>query len=162
LNRNPSSALPRMSAMNKEPQPGDRAGSPAARTISRQSRPLRWGRRIQRTALRLLARLKLPKATSLVIGAILVGVATGLGSVAFIRVLEFSTRLFFDGGRWLCSRRQPLWSSVQSWSASLPAWALSPSSGFSSFLPACSSMVAVGSSPVPDNIIFFSFQPSGA
>ena len=92
-----------MSAMNKEPQPGDRAGSPAARTISRQSRPLRWGRRIQRTALRLLARLKLPKATSLVIGAILVGVATGLGSVAFIRVLEFSTRLFFDGGRWLFS-----------------------------------------------------------
>ena len=64
---------------------------------------LRWGRRTQRRLLRLLARFKLPKATALVIVAILVGVITGLGSVAFIRVLEFSTRLFFDGGRWLFS-----------------------------------------------------------
>ncbi len=33
--------------------------------------------------------------------AILVGVATGLGSVAFIRLLQLTTDLFFNGGRWL-------------------------------------------------------------
>jgi CIC family chloride channel protein len=72
-------------------------------TPSPKSRPLRWVRRFQHGALRLLARLKLPKVTSLVIVAILVGVATGLGSVAFIRLLQLSTRLFFDGGNWLFS-----------------------------------------------------------
>jgi CIC family chloride channel protein len=56
-------------------------------------------RRLQRSALRLLARLKLPRTTSLVIVAIVVGAATGLGAVAFIRALAFVTHLFFDGGR---------------------------------------------------------------
>jgi len=89
--------------MNEEP-PLETGGAPLSTgTASLKFRPLRWARRFQRAALRLLAHLKLPKVTSLVIVAILVGVATGLGSVAFIRLLQFSTRLFFEGGNWLFS-----------------------------------------------------------
>ncbi len=65
---------------------------------------VRWGHRTRRRLLRLLARLKLPKATSLVIIAIFVGGATGLGSVGFIRLLPLAAHLFFDGGRWLFYR----------------------------------------------------------
>src|SRR5574341_2044596 len=93
--------------MNEGPPLETRGAPLAAGNDSPKLRPLRWARRFQRTALRLLARLKLPKVTSLVIVAILVGIATGLGSVAFIRLLRLSTRLFFDGGRWLFSSLGP-------------------------------------------------------
>lgn len=63
--------------------------------------PLHWGRRLQPTARNLFARLRLPQSTILVLVAISVGIATGLGSVAFIRLLQVSTALFFEGGRWL-------------------------------------------------------------
>src|SRR5574341_229351 len=98
--------------MNEGPPLETRGAPLAAGNDSPKLRPLRWARRFQRTALRLLARLKLPKVTSLVIVAILVGVATGLGSVAFIRLLQFSTRLFFDGGNWLFSRLGPYYVLV--------------------------------------------------
>lgn len=89
--------------MNEEPPLGRRGAPLSSGDTSPKVRPLRSSRRFQRAAVRLLARLKFPKATSLVIVAILVGVATGLGSVAFIRLLQFSTRLFFEGGNWLFS-----------------------------------------------------------
>jgi CIC family chloride channel protein len=62
-----------------------------------------WGRRLHRQILRLLGRLKLPQSTSLIIVAILVGAATGLGAVALIRLLDVCTWLFFEGGRWVFS-----------------------------------------------------------
>lgn len=76
---------------------------PAGTAVAIRPKRSRWGRRFRRVAFRLLTRLHLPATTSLVIVAIVVGVATGLGSVAFIRLLQASTRLFFDGGRWLFS-----------------------------------------------------------
>lgn len=75
--------------------------SPPTVIRSAGSQPLRWGRRLQHTAFRLLARLKLPKATSLVIIAILLGLAVGFCYAAFIRLLQLSTRLFFDTSRWV-------------------------------------------------------------
>jgi CIC family chloride channel protein len=78
-----------------------------AKTSPGKPGPHRWNRRLQRSVLRLLFRLKLPKATALVVVAIAVGLATGLGSVAFIRLLQLCTRLFFDGGRWILSALGP-------------------------------------------------------
>jgi len=64
---------------------------------------LLWRYRVQSRIHRLLRRLALPQPTSLVLLAIMVGLATGLGSVAFIRLLQLSTSVFFDGGRRLFS-----------------------------------------------------------
>lgn len=52
-------------------------------------------------SLQLLTRLTLPQPTSLVLVAVSIGIATGLGSVAFIQLLKGCTTLFFDGGRWV-------------------------------------------------------------
>ncbi|MBI2882714.1 MAG: hypothetical protein HYY11_02210 [Candidatus Methylomirabilis oxyfera] len=52
-------------------------------------------------SLQLLTRLKLPHSTSLVLVAVSIGIATGLGSVAFIQLLKGCITLFFDGGRWV-------------------------------------------------------------
>lgn len=68
-------------------------------SVSKQSRSLRWGRRFQHSFVRLVTRLNVPKTTALVIVAIVIGVATGLGAVAFIRLLQLFTHLFFASGR---------------------------------------------------------------
>lgn len=65
--------------------------------------PLHWGRRLQSKARDLFARLRLPQSTILVLVAISVGIATGLGSVGFIRLLQLSTFFFLDSGRRLFS-----------------------------------------------------------
>ncbi len=52
-------------------------------------------------SLQLLTKLKLPQSTSLVLVAASIGIATGLGSVAFIQLLKGCTALFFEGGRWI-------------------------------------------------------------
>ncbi|MDD5558970.1 chloride channel protein [Candidatus Methylomirabilis sp.] len=65
--------------------------------------PLPWRRRLQLKTGDLLARLRLPQPTTQVLVAISVGIATGLGAVGFIRLLQLCTALFFDGGRWLFS-----------------------------------------------------------
>jgi len=54
--------------------------------------------------LRFVSRLKLPHGASLILIAIIVGLLTGLGSVAFIRLLQLMTWLFFEKGRTAFSR----------------------------------------------------------
>src|SRR5574337_615079 len=63
--------------------------------------PLPWRRRLQLKTGDLLTRLTLPQPTSLVLVAVSIGVATGLGSVGFIQLLKGCTAWFFDGGRWV-------------------------------------------------------------
>src|SRR5574337_642954 len=65
--------------------------------------PLPWRRRLQLKTGDLLARLRLPQPTIHVLVAISVGIATGLGAVGFIRLLQLCTVLFFNGGHWLFS-----------------------------------------------------------
>ncbi|MBI2883918.1 MAG: hypothetical protein HYY11_08445 [Candidatus Methylomirabilis oxyfera] len=82
---------------------GRRVRTDHAATGPGTSRVVHWGRRHWPTAFHPSTWLRLPQPTSLVLIAIAVGLATGVGSVAFIRLLQLATSVFFDGGRWLFS-----------------------------------------------------------
>ncbi|NJD68254.1 MAG: chloride channel protein, partial [candidate division NC10 bacterium] len=88
--------------LHLRPAGGGAATSPVTIQTGRESsRVLRRGPRSWVRVLHPFTRLKLPQPTSLVLIAIMVGLATGLGAVAFIRLLQLSMSVFFDGGRWL-------------------------------------------------------------
>ncbi len=59
---------------------------------------------LQISFLRLVGRLKIPQGPTLILISIIVGLITGLGSVAFIRLLQLTTWLFFEKGRMALSR----------------------------------------------------------
>lgn len=56
-------------------------------------------RTLRRTLLDLAYHPRIPEGAYLSVVSILVGLATGVGSVAFIKLLEYTTYFFFEGGR---------------------------------------------------------------
>ncbi|MBW8004327.1 MAG: chloride channel protein [candidate division NC10 bacterium] len=54
---------------------------------------------LRRTLLRLAYHPRIPEGAYLTVVSILVGLATGVGSVTFIKLLEYTTYIFFETGR---------------------------------------------------------------